>query len=335
MATTPKYCIYPSLLIAYQGLLDLEHAFEEPWNIVSEKAHERGEYLDREVGDYKLTPDEMYLKLECDLLDSINRVYGRFGEAADKGTAFNEIVDCLIENRKSSREDCKIHTTYTDMYYIIYLWANQHKSKLGEDVYSKIIKILKEEEKVIRAEIHDYIFDFDINFCKQAAEYFKGSLPQYLAKATIDTSYGDVLLYGYIDEWVGNKMYDIKTTSSYKWGKFEKGWQRWVYPYCVIEAGDTTEVESFTYWVVEWDYCINRPLTAKNICEETYTYDHEEATRKIREICEGFIDWLESRRDFIQDKRIFGGENPEGWHGKPTSPQELSMAIFGKDISNS
>lgn len=300
MEARRKYRIYPSLLIAFQSLIDYELVADEGWNKVSEAAHSRGEYLDREVGDYKLTPEEMYLKLECDLLDSINRVEHAPSEAADKGTAYNEIVDCLIENRKSNREDCKIYST-----------ANEAGIK------------------VIRAEINGFTFDFDIDLCKKAADFFKGSVTQYLAKATIDTAYGEVQLYGYIDEWVGNKMYDIKTTGSYSWGKFEKGWQRYVYPYCVIESGETTEVESFTYWVVEWAYqgkgC---PLTAKGIYEEEYTYDHAEATDKIRRMCEMFIEWLEARREFIQDRRIFGDENPEGWHGEPTDIDRLAKEIF-------
>lgn len=246
----------------------------------------------------------MYLKLECDLLDSINRIDGRYGEAADKGTAFNEIVDALIEHRKSNREDCNIYSTHNEA-----------------------------GMKVIRADIHDYSFDFDVNLCTSTADFFKGSITQYLAKATIDTVYGDVLLYGYIDEWVGNKMFDIKTTGSYKWGKFEKGWQRWVYPYCVIESGDTTEVESFTYYVIEWAYQRKgEPLTAKGIYQETYTYNHVEATRKIRSMCEDLIEWLIARKDFIQDKRIFGGVNPEGWYGQPTDINKLEKAIFGFNL---
>lgn len=300
MEAQPKYRIYPSLLIAYQSLLDYEQVAEEDWNKVSQAAHDRGEHLDKEIGDYKLTPDEMYLKLECDLLDSINRIDGSYGEAADKGTAFNEIVDCLIEHRKSSRNDCKIYSTLNEA-----------------------------GAKVIRADIHDFSFDFDINLCKQAADFFSGSITQFYASATINTDYGEVLLYGYIDEWVSNKMYDIKTTGSYSWGKFEKGWQRWVYPYCVIESGDTTEVESFTYWIVEWAYQRKgEPLTAKGIYEETYTYNHKEAKCKIRSMCESFISWLEARREFIQDNRIFGGENPAGWHGQPTDIDKLAKAIF-------
>lgn len=296
----PKYRIYPSLLIAYQSLLDYEQVAEEDWNKVSEAAHNRGEYLDRDIGDYKLTPDEMYLKLEADLLDSINRIDGRYGEAAEKGTAFNEIVDCLIENRKSSRDDCKIYSTEN-----------------GCGI------------KVIRAEINGFTFDFDIDLCRQTAAYFAGSVTQFLANATIGTAYGPVELYGFIDECTGNRMYDIKTTGSYKWGKFEKGWQRHVYPWCVIESGMTTEVESFEYYVIEWAYQRKgEPLRAKGIYKETYTYDHAESGRKIREMLENFIEWLESRRGFIEDKRIFGGQNPAGWHGQPVDMERLERAIF-------
>lgn len=297
------YKIYPSLLIAYQNLLDYEIVAEEDWNKVSEAAHKRGEYLDRNVGDYKLTPDEMYLKLEADLLDSINRVDGRFGEAAEKGTAFNEIVDCLIENRKSSREDCKIYTT-----------ANESGIK------------------VIRAEINDFTFDFDIPLCKEVAGYFEGSTTQFFAEATMETSYGNALLYGYIDEWVGNKMFDIKTTGRYSFGKFEHGWQRHVYPWCVIESGMTTEIESFEYYVIEWArQREGNPIKAAGIYRETYTYSHEESGRKIREMLESFIGWLERRKEFIQDKRIYGGTNPEGWHGQPVDIEKLEKAIFHND----
>ncbi len=299
MRAQPDYRIYPSLLISYQNLLDYQLVAEEDWNKVTQEAHDRGEYLDREIGDYKLTPDEMYLKLECDLLDSINRIDGVFCEAASKGTAFNEIVDCLIENRKSSMKKCKIYST-----------------KNAEGI------------NVIRAEIDGFTFDYDVALCKETAKQFPGSVPQYCATAVMETKYGNVYFYGYIDEWCGNKMYDIKTTSQYSWGKFEHGWQRYVYPWCVIESHDATEVESFTYYIIEWSQAKGGPLKAKGVYKEEYTYNHEEATIKIRDMVESFIGWLEDRREFIQDKRIFGGKNPEGWHGKPTDIKKLEKAIF-------
>lgn len=225
-------------------------------------------------------------------------------EAASCGTAFNEIVDCLIENRKSSREDCII------------------KSKKDNN-----------GNTVIEARIHDFVFDFDLQLCRETADYFTGSIPQYLAKAVMSTDYGNVLLYGFADEWVSSQMFDIKTTGKYSWGKFEKGWQRHVYPWCAIESGDATEIESFTYYVIEWAYQRKgEPLKAKGVYLETYTYNHEESGVMIREILESFIGWLLSRRIFIQDQRIFGGKNPEGWHSRPVDIKELEKAIFGNNL---
>lgn len=290
-----EYRIYPSLLDKFQELLDYEKVAEEDWNKVSESAIERGEYPDCEIGDYKLTPDEMYLKIESELIDSINRCPRVPNEAADKGTAFNEVVDCLIEKRKSNREDCKIYSTFNDAGI-----------------------------KVIRAEINGFVFDYDVDLCRKVADMLRGSLTQFLAESTIETKYGIVGIYGYMDEWVGNQIIDIKTTNRYEFGKYGKKWQRHAYPYCAINSGLTTEVESFVYLVIEWAYQYRGcPLTAKNITPETYTYNHGESTILLRDHIENFIEWLESRREFITDKRIFGGTNPEGYVGVPIEISRL------------
>lgn len=285
----PDYCIYPTLLDAYQALLEYESAAEQPWNKVSATALSQGKYAGSEPGDYILTPDEMYDKLEIDLINSINRCPHEPCEAADKGTAFNEIVDCLIENRKSNREDCRIYSV---------------KDKDGQTL--------------IRSEINGFTFDFSKELCVQAADQFHGSLTQYMAAANMRTPYGLVHLYGYIDEWVGNKIYDIKTTGSYSWGKFERKWQRHLYPWCVIESGLTDKVDSFIYWIVEWAYQPKgAPITAKGIYTEEYTYDHAESESKLQTHIGNFIEWLESRRAYITDRRIFGGKNPAGYVGTP------------------
>ncbi|MBD5307627.1 MAG: HNH endonuclease [Bacteroides sp.] len=280
------YKIYPSLLIAYQNLLDYEQIAEEPWN-------------------QALTPDEVYLNLECELIDAVNRAKGPTGEAAAIGTAFNEVVDCLIENRGSNNPEIKI------------------MSVPGPTV----------EETVIRAEYAGYNFTFDVELCRNTARVFKGSLPQYLVSATMETAYGTVEFYGYIDEWVGNLMYDIKTTGNYKWPKFEKGWQRHVYPWCAIESGLTTEIESFTYYIIEWSKAKTGPLRAKAIFQETYSYDHRQSTDKLLAHTESFICWLEARRKMglIQDKKIFGGTNPDGWSGVAVDRQRVKDLLFNTE----
>ena len=96
------YRIYPSLLDKFQELLDYQTAFEGPWNKVSETAKKEGKYPDLEVGDYILTADEMQDKLEQELVDAINRVPHEPWEAADKGTAFNEVTRCPSSPQRTS-----------------------------------------------------------------------------------------------------------------------------------------------------------------------------------------------------------------------------------------
>ncbi len=285
------YRLYPSLLDKFQSLIDYEQETEQPWNIVSEAAHKNGKHLDKEVGDYILSPDEMYVKIEKELIDQINRCPKEPNEAADKGTAFNEIVDCLIENRKSSREDISIHS-----------------EKIGES------------QTAIIADMNGFRFVYDTKFCKEAARYFTGALTQYFCQATIETKYGVVELYGYIDEWLPNKICDIKTTSNYTFGKFENKWQRYVYPYCCIESGATTEVDEFEYTVYVWN---RTPILTATQYKEVYTYRHKQATEKIREIVERFIWWLNTRKHLITDNKIFGKENANGYVGAPIEKEKL------------
>lgn len=284
--------IYPSLLIKYQELLDYRLVAEEPWNKDAD-------------GDYKLTPDEMYLKIEAELIDSINRCPHTPSEAADKGTAFNEIVDCIHEKRTSAVDGLTIQSV--------------------RDADGNVTNI--------HAEINEFAFDFDPLICRKTALFFKGSLTQFLCDAVMHTKFGDVRLYGYIDEWKGDKIYDIKTTSRYTLGKYEHGWQRHVYPWCVIEMGLADTITSFVYYIVEWAYqAQGAPISAKGEYIEEYVYNHRESGEKIREILESFIDWLLHRTEdgFITSKKIFGEENPEGYVGTPVDIERLENYLFPK-----
>lgn len=298
------YRIYPSLLDKFQDLCDYREVAAQDWNRVSESAHARGEHRDKEVGDYKLSEDEMHAKLEAELIDSINRCPHEPREAADKGTAFNEVVDCLIENRNSDKVGLRRHYT---------LQETGHPGPLDG----------------VEASLNGFTFVFDLELCRRTASTFRGSLCQYLAEATMETSCGTVELYGFIDEWVGDRIYDIKTTSRYEFGKFERRWQRHLYPWCVVESGMAQSIREFTYWVVEWAYQRPyEPLTAKGIYPETYTYDHTESGLLLRSHVERFISWLEYRRDFITDRRIFGGENPKDYHGVAVDIEKLTQTQF-------
>lgn len=235
---------------------------------------------DAENGGYKVTYEELYEKNEQELLDSINRVPHEPIEAADKGTCFNEIVDALLEHRGSNREDVVIESK---------------NDELGL--------------RYIEARMHDFTFKFDCAFCLSVAHYFNGAIPQHRCEATIDTDYGCVQLYGYADEIRQDVVYDIKTTKSYEFGKFEHKWQRYVYPYCLIEAGELTEVKEFEYTPIVLTGGTSRTqLINGTLYRERYDYVHEDATRRLKQGLERFIAWLELNRDKITDKKIFNEE---------------------------
>lgn len=308
-----NYKIYPSLLDKFQDFLDYDQVAESPWNKVGESAHAKGLHLDKQVGDYILSPQEMADKIEVELINSINRCDKEPCEAADAGTCFNEVVDCLINRCTTQRDDMTI--------------ASLRRS--DGTPYA------------IMATLNGFTFYYDINLCKDVAKYFDGALCQYLVEGELPTMYGDVHLYGYIDEWLGSKIYDIKTTSMYDFGKFERKYQKLVYPYCAVQSGLAENIEEFEYTVVKWnknindvrvverkysdgvdnlnDYTAQEEMPIKiwgGTCyTEVYSYNHTLATQKLRQICERFIEWLEYRRDYITDKKIFGGENPSGYKG--------------------
>lgn len=314
MANMSRYSIYPSLLDKFQDLLHYDMVAEQPWNKVSESALAKGLYPGKEVGDYILSPDEMAEKIEVELINSINRCPKQPMEAADAGTCFNEVVDCLIKRKNTERTDMTIRTLRRD----------------------------DGTPFAIEAKMNGFTFYYNVSLCRDLAAYFHDAISQYLVQAGLDTRYGEVTLYGYIDEWIGNRIYDIKTTSMYDFGKFADKTQKLVYPFCAVESGMVDSITEFEYTIVKWkknnkdviyttrlcsdgvdnmnDYEVQQPVYidvwSADCFREVYTYNHEDARRMLQLLCERFIEWLEYRKKYITDKKIFGGENPDGYVGK-------------------
>lgn len=257
-----SYKIYPSLLDSFERYLRAEETAEEFWNI------------DNETGEYIKSPEDIEEELKQNLINSINRVPFD-SEAADKGTAFNEVIDCLV-----------------------------HKRKPDED--SRVSLSSDKETNTITATVGARTFMFDLAWCKDEAEYFKGSASQVFVSAILPTRYGDVLLYGYTDEIKRDIVYDIKTTSRYEFCKYEHGWQRHVYPYCLIESGQMSKVRGFEYTAYQLRGGTSRtPNIIGTRYPELYTYNHEQSTKLLTNHVEHFIEFLLVNHDLITDKKIF------------------------------
>lgn len=256
----PKYCIYATLLDSYFNYLNSDVIYNRYYGWSENPP---------------CTEEEFQKKQFEELIDRINRKPFD-SEAADKGTAFNEVIDCMIEDRKS--ESVKVERLYSDE-----VNGGQHVTAL-------------------KATYNNREFTFPISLCREFADYYKGALTQQRVGAILPTVYGNVLVYGVIDELMPNSVHDIKTTGSYTVGKFKDHHQHLVYPYALMMNG--SDVRSFEYNIVEF----NRGYVVDTYTE-TYVFEPARDIPILVEHCESFIRFLEENRSLIIDKKIFGGMN--------------------------
>ena len=267
------YAIFPTLLDSWWKFqhTKLEEFFyqdESGWHLNYNESD----------GTYHYSQEEMDALLEQELIDKINRVPTEPSEAASKGTIFNEVIDCIIEHRACHRDGWTVESI-----------ADEQGNKT-----------------TIRGALDGFEFLFDAQFCKEIAAYFTGALPQYYTEALLPCRYGNVKLYGWIDELCKDVVKDIKTTKRYDFGNYAHYWQRHVYPYCLIESGDCKTVKGFEFTVVKWTGGTKyNPVYSGDMYKEYYTYDHCESSALIRQECERFIEWLEANKERITDKKIF------------------------------
>lgn len=251
-----KYRFYATLLDNFHDYINSDVIWEKYWGWSETPPH---------------TPEEFH-KLQFDgLIDRINRI-PLDSEAADRGTAFNEIVDCMVENRGSS------------------------KVKISRVYNSETNKVVG-----IKALYNNREFTFPIGMCTSFAKMFEGALTQVWVESLLPTKFGNVLLCGMIDELLHSSVHDIKLTGNYSAAKFKNHWQHIVYPYCLIQSG--IDIRTFEYNVAE----LNKNGIF-NSYTETYVFNPDRDVPLLTEHCEEFIQFLEENKHLITDKKIFGNE---------------------------
>lgn len=251
MSRQPKYMFYATLLDGYQNYLSSNEIYQKYWGF-----SENPEFSE----------EEFEQKQYQSLIDRINRVPFD-SEAADQGTAFNEIVDCIILNKASDKMDIRSNP----------------------------------EDNTITAIYNERTFVFPIALCKEFSNYYKGAVPQVYTEAILSTKYGDVMLYGYIDELMATSIHDIKTTKSFTAGDFKKHWQHIVYPYCLNVNGN--HVSDFEYNVAT----INRTKygVSYDTFTEHYAFVPDRDIPKLTNHVEQLIEFIETNRELITDNKIF------------------------------
>lgn len=237
-----KYRFYATLLDAFQNYLDSEINYSKFYSSDSPS----------------LSCDEYESKVFCEFIDKINRVPFS-SEAADKGTAFNEVVDCLISSTKSEKCEFSLDETTGNVF-------SEYKGQK---------------------------FVFPLKLCREFADYYKGGASQVFVSGVIETKYGVVELYGYIDELMPFTIHDIKTTKHYQSAKFINHWQHKVYPYCLSQLGCDN-------WLFEYNVTdFNDTYT------ESYGYEPGKYVPELIDHCERLIEFLERYRHLITDRKIF------------------------------
>ena len=247
----PSYRFYATLLDAFHGLLSSSEIWNEYWGFSE---------------DPKKSEEEFEKEQFQSLINKINRVpmACEDSEAADRGSAFNEAVDCVMAGKQSE----------------------------------KMVLKSNKESGWITADYNKRTFTFPLALVMEFANYYKGGQSNVFAEGTLPTKYGDVVLYGYIDELMPFKIHDIKTTSKYKVGKFRNGWQHIVYPYCLSQDGNN---------INEFEYNVAVMGTNNNYSTFTEFYRFIPGRDEVilTSHVEALIDFLESHRNLITDTKIF------------------------------
>ena len=249
MNEQPKYLFYATLLDSFQNYLSSSEVFQKYWGFSEEPPK---------------TEEEFEAEQFQSLLNTINRVPFD-SEAADRGTAFNEVIDCLLEKRKSD----------------------------------KVELVSDKEYNLITAKYNGREFIFNLKQCLDVADYFNGAICQVRTSATLPTKYGLVEVYGNIDELMPCSVHDIKTKGKYNAFDFKNHWQHIVYPYCLIQNGNP--VYDFAYNV----YVMNKNNQITEIHEEVYTFKPERDIPKLQLHCEALIEFIELNKNKITNTKIF------------------------------
>ena len=198
-----------------------------------------------------------------DFIDRLNRKPFH-SEAAMKGTAFNELIDLLITQKASIRD-----------------FPTDKKGNL----------LFPYEENGDKKE-----YPFKPDIVRIFVSKLVGSVPQKFTEAVLPTRRGNVMLYGYVDEILKNKVIDIKTTGRYTFPKYLKAWQSKVYPYCLKKQG--VFVDTFEYLVTDF----------RNVYVEEYPYKPEKDIVELQRFSEQLIDFIETHKHLITSPKLFNAE---------------------------
>lgn len=234
--------------------------------------------------DIKLTPtifdayewlaaqddDDRRAEAYAALMDKLNHRRTPSTEAADRGTALNNIVDDLLFGPKMLEGDERIipHT---------------YQTSIGGKMYV-----------------------FDAQLCKALAGALEDAGDyQVYGEAIVNVDGCRVKLYGYADYIMPDGIMDLKTTTTYAPNKFRGHWQHRVYPIIMDAMGflPRKDCTLFRYLVAELTR--DEPYGA-TLYNEDYVVDFDDYQRQtIDFLSTQLLPFIERHRGDITDDYIF------------------------------
>lgn len=254
------YRISPTLLDSFHGYINSDDTWEKYWG---------------RLDNPKKTKAKFHAEKFDELIKYINREERTVNEAAERGTAFNEIVDIRLGNPAIGIANIGVNADD------------------GTDFI-----VIDGKKWVFPIELVD-------NIC----ERLEGAVCQQRLEGVIGTRFGRVLLTGYADHILGFKIVDLKTTGEYTLGQFRANHQHLAYPYICEQLGVT--LTEFEYLVVQWYASkVDGRITRWEVFTEQYLYDAEKTEYALRRSCEQLIEFVENNRHFITNNHIFNQTTP-------------------------
>lgn len=230
------------------------------------------------------TEDE-HRERERELLDKLSRRHVEPTYFASRGTALNRCVDAVLLGQTV---DTSVHMMLAPTESGVYRDGSPDAPTLSTFV-------------------DGFAFRFAEQLVLDIAEDVGNAVVQPLLSATIDTTFGEVELYGYADYINGDRIIDLKTTSDYHPGKYRENWQHRVYPLLAVTSGMMERVHEFDYIVAELKGD-RQPLDGTVYCE-SYHGTLAASMYEVQMMLEtDFIPWLENHRSEITNDRVFGGQ---------------------------
>lgn len=199
-----------------------------------------------------------------EILNKINRIKSPMPEAAAKGVCFEACVNNIIKTGVAGHPLLK---------------GSFFEKQYQDDNFPQT----------------KYTFNFKGDLIlKIAAKLGNATKLQEYIQANVSTPVGIIKVYGFIDFSYPDKFIDLKTTGSYKQGKFKDYNQHKSYP--LLAQLNGRKIYDFLYYVSDFNDTYIEP------------YKHTSALKDefIRDLVE-FVEFLEVHREFITDKKIFGG----------------------------